>query len=87
MNWQNSDSVEKKKWKISSNWISMIKEDDIGKTVAIKLHYHRTIKGILSNISKAELEITTEILWKKVRIIVLKRYVVFVEFAEEGGGQ
>jgi hypothetical protein len=81
----NHNDIEKRKGKSSSNWISMIREEDIGKTVSVKLHYHRTIMGILSDISKAELEITAKRLWKKVRIIVLKRYVVSVEFPEEAG--
>jgi hypothetical protein len=54
--------------------------------VAIKLGFHGTVKGTLSDISRSEFEITTKILWKKVRIVVPRRYVVLLEFAEEGGG-
>lgn len=66
------------------NIVSVVKK---GGNVAIKLGFHGTVKGILSDISRSEFEITTKILWKKVRVVVLRRYVVLLELAEEGGGE
>ena len=86
MSLQNTVCVEKKRGNAALMKRSILNEGDIGKNVSIKLHFHGTVKGILSDISRSEFEITTKTLWKKVRIVVPRRYVVLLKFAEEGGG-
>lgn len=75
----------KNKWKQSVQSLSLISDGDIGRTVSVKLHYHRRIRGILTGASKTEIEVKTRVFCKDVRIVAVRRYVVSVEFLDEAG--
>lgn len=62
--------------------ISLILDGDFGKSVTVRLNNHRTYKGILLDASKTELKLQAISFWKKTTIVLIRRYVVSVEFME-----